>query len=334
MNKQSNSFYLLANTLRQSRVADTSRWLENHFIRPYSNIVPMMMGYGRGMGKAITTFNTPITSSALKRSFGFQSLTAGIASTIHTAVGQSWQHYKAVAPHLYANGSEDAATLVLSCFKDHKLPIQLPLYPVDRPQNDAGINALGPAIGEILQKRLIERIVLSQGRHIEKTIDDVLTDTIGTGMAWGVGMLSMALWSTLTGAMLDTYQANSGMLDGWMWWARLDMKTCAACVSLHGRVFPLTIMMNDHPHGRCIPLPVIKYPAIFGGDHTLPIDSPPTGESWFAKLAPELQESLLGAELYEAWLAGDVDFADLAIEVDHDVYGTIMRRATVNEAKS
>jgi hypothetical protein len=170
--------------------------------------------------------------------------------------------------------------------------------------------------------------------NIEKTINDVLTDAIGTGMAWGVGMLSMAVWSTLTGGMLDTYLANSGMLDSWMWWSRLDAKTCAACVSLHGRVFPLTMMMNDHPHGRCIPLPIIKYPAIFGGDHTLPIDPPEMGEDWFARLTPEEQEELLGTGLYEAWSAGDVDFANLATEADHDVYGTIVRRATIDEAKT
>ena len=57
-----------------------------------------------------------------------------------------------------------------------------------------------------------------------------------------------------------TYEANSDILSGWMWNAAKSERSCAACLALDGRVFPLGTQMNSHPRCRCVQTPVLSDP--------------------------------------------------------------------------
>ena len=100
---------------------------------------------------------------------------------------------------------------------------------------------------------------------------------------------------------------HADVLDGWVWDAALTPRTCPACLSMHGREFPLTQAGPEgHPNCRCGRIPKTKSWADLGFDD---IDEPPPlladADEYFASLAPEQQKALLGPGKYQAWLAGD-----------------------------
>lgn len=64
------------------------------------------------------------------------------------------------------------------------------------------------------------------------------------------GPLSIPLWRSLTIARTETTRAyreanrqtmlaNSDVLEGWVWHAALDPRTCSACWAMHGKLFPI-----------------------------------------------------------------------------------------------
>lgn len=105
------------------------------------------------------------------------------------------------------------------------------------------------------------------------------------------------------------HQANSDILEGWVWMASLNSsRTCISCIAQHGTLHPLDEPGPlDHHQGRCTRLPKTKP----WDDLGIPgIPEPPsahiqTGEEWFNNLTGEQQRKILGPTRYEAWKAGD-----------------------------
>ena len=73
------------------------------------------------------------------------------------------------------------------------------------------------------------------------------------------GPLSVPLWRSLTIARTETLRAyreaerqtmlaNEDVLEGWVWHAARDPRTCSACWSMHGKFFPIVNgAANDAP---------------------------------------------------------------------------------------
>jgi hypothetical protein len=121
----------------------------------------------------------------------------------------------------------------------------------------------------------------------------------------------------------QAYRENSRVLDGWIWSSSLDARTCLSCLSLHGKVFPLSAVCNDHHSGRCSGLPLVK-----GATWMLEM---PTGEEWFNDQPAATQREMMGPGMYDAWKRDQVNFNDLSREYSDDVYGTMRRVATLRE---
>lgn len=75
--------------------------------------------------------------------------------------------------------------------------------------------------------------------------------------------LGVALCVSRTEAMdayrdgsLAVYQANSETVTGWRWLA--EPGACPDCESMNGSTHPLDEPMDEHPNGRCVPLPITK----------------------------------------------------------------------------
>lgn len=92
----------------------------------------------------------------------------------------------------------------------------------------------------------------------------------------------------LRSGMQMVYNANDDILQGWMWNAAKSERTCAACLALDGKVFPMGVQMNSHPRCRCVATPVLL-------DESLNIKSE-TGEEWLRKQKKEVKEEVLGSE--------------------------------------
>jgi SPP1 gp7 family putative phage head morphogenesis protein len=94
--------------------------------------------------------------------------------------------------------------------------------------------------------------------------------------------------------------------------AAKDSRTCLACLAMDGEVITLDRPMYDHPQGRCT-----AAPRVVG----LPDVQWQKGPEWFASLGADRQLAMMGAQRYEAWSAGGIDFRAFATQTDDPVWG-------------
>lgn len=108
---------------------------------------------------------------------------------------------------------------------------------------------------------------------------------------------------------LATYEANSGVVTGWIWIATLDTRTCASCWAMHGTKHSATEAFGSHVNCRCSPAPDIE-----GVDLGIR-----TGEERFALLDSEKQLDVLGAKKFELYREKKIALADaVAYSEDKD----------------
>lgn len=177
-----------------------------------------------------------------------------------------------------------------------------------------------------------KRLSLYSAEHVAR-----LADALTEGMAFGYnptrvaktferimgGGLTDAMRMTRT-SMLHAYRdashaqfiANQDVIDGWVWWSSKDTSTCMACLSQHGKVFPLTERLNGHYNCRCTELPHVKVWS----------ESEQTGEDWFSTLTDAQQKMMMGADTWQAWKDGLFEFDDFATTRHDDVYGDMLAK--------
>jgi len=170
---------------------------------------------------------------------------------------------------------------------------------------------------------LIKQIIINGvgvGRGPAKIAAEILERGFGIGltdaMRWTRTLQNYSYrWATLA-----SYEANG--ITAWMWWAKLDNRTCASCISLHGKIFPVSDgVANDHHNGRCAMIPYIEGMTV----------NPNAGLEWFKKQGEAAQKEVLGVGKWEAWKAGLFEFNKLSTTYEDDVFGTMRREATLKE---
>ena len=121
--------------------------------------------------------------------------------------------------------------------------------------------------------------------------------------------------------MLDAYRsaaryshaANADVVTGWVWLSTLDGRTCPACWSMHGRVFPVTQPGPlDHQQGRCARAPKTKSWADLGFNVKEPADEIPDARAVFGKLSADRQRAIMGPGRLGLLNSGKVGWNDLA----------------------
>lgn len=109
------------------------------------------------------------------------------------------------------------------------------------------------------------------------------------------------------------YEANADVLDGWVWLAAKQARTCAMCLAMDGSVHKLSERLNDHPNGRCVAAPAVK---------GMNLPDRQTGAEWFAEQGEATQRKVLGHAGYEAYRAGAVSLQDFVGERRSREWGT------------
>lgn len=116
------------------------------------------------------------------------------------------------------------------------------------------------------------------------------------------GGLTRALTIART-EILDAYRsgaaaaqlANEDVLQGWVWQAQLDTRTCPSCWAQHGSKHALTELgPNDHQNGRCARLPVTKPWRDLGIDLDEPESQLPDARTTFEALPRADQLTIMG----------------------------------------
>lgn len=133
------------------------------------------------------------------------------------------------------------------------------------------------------------------------------------------GGLARALTIART-EMLDAYRvaadaqqaANADVLDGWMWSAQLDGRTCPSCVAQHGSLHSLEEPGPwDHQNGRCARTPVVKPWRQLGFSMPEPATSVKTGPEWFAEQPEATKLKVLGPDRLAALNSGKASWSDM-----------------------
>lgn len=122
-------------------------------------------------------------------------------------------------------------------------------------------------------------------------------------------------------ATLLSYRENSDLVRGYEWISACDARTCAACWAMHGQVFGLDEMVNDHPCGRCSYAPVM----IEDDGITMP-----DGEERLRRLRPEQQKAILGPGRFDLWKGG-IPLREFAEVVENNAeWGKTIRLRTLD----
>jgi hypothetical protein len=163
---------------------------------------------------------------------------------------------------------------------------------------------------------------IAQGMNPNATAR-LISNWMNVPLAWAANSVRTVQLYSYRKAAHETYRANSDIVIGWVWGASLDPRTCMSCISKHGSFHTLDEELNDHHAGRCTEIPVVR-----GTSWHQEMQS---GESWFNEQSPVTQREMMGKGMYEAWMAGKIDFSNLSVEYHNDVYGTMQRMATLQE---
>lgn len=159
------------------------------------------------------------------------------------------------------------------------------------------LDTLGPDAARRVRNALINGVVTGQSvREIASA----------TRAAFG-GNMARALLISRTEVLRSYREAShlvrlehADLLDGWVRIAALQSDTCAACMALHGTVYPVRERLREHPAGRCVAIPLVKGER-FDGE---------MGPAWFARQDQRTHELVLGKAGAAAYHAGAVTLDD------------------------
>jgi hypothetical protein len=186
------------------------------------------------------------------------------------------------------------------------------------------LDKLGPRIDELsnyhseqIAAGILERV--AEGNN-PRVIADWITDAYGMGLTDSMRMTRTAQLYSYRQSANAVQVANADLLEGVVWCAELDDRVCMSCISLHGTVFPVGTLADDHHNGRCAMLPIVK-----GQDN--PIQQ--TGEQWFTAQPETSQRDMMGPGKYEAWSEGKFTFDQLSTTHEDDVFGQMRGEASL-----
>ena len=169
---------------------------------------------------------------------------------------------------------------------------------------------LAPAASQQVTDALIEGIALGDSpRTIARTIRRVS----GAPLQRSFLIARTETLRAYREASRETYQQNSDICRGWQWVCALSQRTCAACLAMHGRVFPLNEPMGSHPACRCVMICLLH-------DVPNPIEEG-AGETWLRGQKAETQAVILGERGAAAWRNGDVELRDFIREKRSRAWG-------------
>ena len=174
-------------------------------------------------------------------------------------------------------------------------------------------------------KALITGITLGENPRM---IAPLVEDALDVSRARALTIARTEMLRAYRQAAMETYRANSDVVDSWIWVADLSPRTCAACLAMNGTEHSLDEDLDGHVNCRCVKLPKTKsWDDILGplGIDTSDIDETSldvqSGEDWFNEQSEEVQRSILGNKKYEAYANGDFTLSDLVGHAHSEDWG-------------
>lgn len=160
------------------------------------------------------------------------------------------------------------------------------------------LDKLGPSVSEGFRQAMIESLVL--GRNPRETARRVRRE-FSVGLARALRISRTETLRAYREATRRSYQTNSDVVEGWIWLAAKQPRTCPMCLAMDGTFHQLSERLNDHPNGRCVMVPAIRGVARPKYE---------TGAEWFDRQDEATQRTVLGRAGYEAYRGGAVQLSD------------------------
>jgi hypothetical protein len=191
-----------------------------------------------------------------------------------------------------------------------------------------GLAGDGAPLGELLKLRMVRD---AAGRPLPG-VWERLTEMLirGTGQGWNPRKTARAMRDDLAEGLnkamviarteqMRVYREvsrqqyeYSGVVKGQKRLTAHDGRVCPACIADEGTVYPLGSTISDHPQGRCTSVPIVV---------GLPEVEWTGGEQWFRQQDGATQRAILGPGRFEAWQAGQFEFAALTTHTYDPTWG-------------
>lgn len=208
-------------------------------------------------------------------------------------------------------GQAQAEQLTLLGLKEPEAAVSLSRLPSDAVTDLVGflqdgsplrtlLDELPAGAPQIVRKALVSAVALGIS---PKLVARQIKGELGGNLVRALTISRTEMMRSYRSASLRTYQANSTVVQGWVWTAQMSSRTCAACIALHGTEHELEEAFGSHPRCRCSPIPWLRREEL----------NPQVerGEEWFAKQDPKTQLAVLGPAKFEAYRAGEIKLSDL-----------------------
>lgn len=134
-------------------------------------------------------------------------------------------------------------------------------------------------------------------------------------------------------SQMRAFEENRDVVKGWRWVAALSFDTCAACLALHGREFPLGAPFERHFNCRCMAVPITFAWRELGFEGIDEKRAPwQTGEEWLRGQSAANQSRTLTPSKLEQWQTGAIHLQDLETRQEVPHWGAMVREGTLREA--
>lgn len=111
------------------------------------------------------------------------------------------------------------------------------------------------AAAQKIKRSLISGVALGHGPdEIARSLRRELGSTLSNYMT----LARTETMKAYTTASLTSYRANQRHLQGWEWLTAKDERVCPTCGPKDGKIYPLSAEFDEHPNGRCSPVPVLN----------------------------------------------------------------------------
>ena len=163
---------------------------------------------------------------------------------------------------------------------------------------------------------------VAQGEHPMALARKLIDLGLATNLQRVQSIMRTELLRASREASLEGYR-RSGVVVGYQRMSALSLRSCIGCIVTHGRKYPLSVPFEEHPNGRCYPVPVL--------DWTEDLDPQLDGQEWFDNLPPADQRRIMPPGALDLYNAGRVDWGQLATRRVDPVWGNSIRPTTLGD---
>jgi GNAT superfamily N-acetyltransferase len=204
------------------------------------------------------------------------------------------------------------------------------------PLNDL-FDSFGPEAAAAAKQILVASTATGVGPRMTGYL---LQDALNTPLQRALTIARTEQMRAYRTAQTLNYQANSDVVDAWIWLAALGPDCCSVCISMNGTEHTVDEFLDSHPNCKCTQVPKTKdWNTILddAGIDTEGLDIPDTnpdiqnGSDWFKNQPESTQLAVLGPSKFALFQNGDLQISDLVHHGNDAQWGGYRREKSVAE---